>query len=169
MHITVLAVGRLKAGAESELVRRYLDRARDQGRALGVSIESREIAEARDGRASDRVEREGLGLEAAVPERAKLIVLDELGKCVNSSWFAERVASWREVGLKDVVFVVGGPDGISEKLKTRADLLLSFGAMTLPHQMVRAILAEQIYRALTIISGHPYHRGASGASPGRIN
>lgn len=158
MKITIAAVGKLKAGAEAELVRRYVERAADQGRALGISLAEREVAEGRETRAADRAAREAGQLLASVSETATLVVLDERGKSLTSPDFAKWLRGQREAGTSEVCFVIGGPDGLDESVRKRAALVLSFGAMTMPHQLVRALLAEQIYRALTIIAGHPYHR-----------
>jgi 23S rRNA (pseudouridine1915-N3)-methyltransferase len=158
MKITIAAVGKLKAGAEAELVRRYIERASDQGRALGVAIVEREIGEGKETRAADRAAREAGQLIAAVPDTAAVVVLDERGKSLTSPQFANWLKGQREDGTADLVFMIGGPDGLDESVRKRAGLVLSFGAMTMPHQLVRALLAEQIYRALTIIAGHPYHR-----------
>ena len=158
MKITIAAVGKLKAGAEAELVRRYIERASDQGRTLGISIAEREIAEGKEARAADRAAREAGLLLATVPDTASVVVLDERGKTQTSPDFARWLKGQREAKTADLVFVIGGPDGLDESIRKRAALLLSFGAMTIPHQLVRALLAEQIYRALTIVAGHPYHR-----------
>ena len=158
MKITIAAVGKLKAGAEAELVRRYIERASDQGRALGISIAEREVGEGKEARAADRAAREAGQLLATVPDTASVVVLDERGKTQTSPDFARWLKGQREAGTADLVFMIGGPDGLDESVRKRAALVLSFGAMTIPHQIVRALLAEQIYRALTIIAGHPYHR-----------
>jgi 23S rRNA (pseudouridine1915-N3)-methyltransferase len=94
-------------------------------------------------------------------EASKLVVLDERAPSLTSTDFAERLRSWRDSGLS-ASFVIGGPDGLDEAVRRRADLPLSFGQLTLPHQIVRVLVAEQIYRALTIVAGHPYHRGEPG-------
>lgn len=158
MKITIAAVGKLKAGAEAELVRRYVERAADQGRALGIGLAEREVGEGRETRAADRAAREAGQLLGAVPDTATVVVLDERGKSLTSADFAKWLRGQREAGTGEVCFVIGGPDGLDESVRKRAALVLSFGAMTIPHQLVRALLAEQIYRALTIIAGHPYHR-----------
>ena len=90
--------------------------------------------------------------------QAALILLDETGENIGSAAFAESLGKWRDNGRDDVVFVIGGPDGMASTLFDRASLRLSFGALTWPHQMVRIMLMEQLYRAMTILSGHPYHR-----------
>lgn len=159
MRIAIFAVGRMKQGPERELVERYLDRAGKSGKALGLSrFDLREWDEARAVRDEDRKAEEARHLIAALPREAALVVLDERGKSPTSPDFAARLGGWRDGGRSDVVFAIGGPDGHGEALRARADWLLSFGAMTWPHQLVRLMLAEQLYRATTILSGHPYHR-----------
>ena len=96
---------------------------------------------------------------AAVPEGATVVVLDEGGRTLTSAAFARRIGGWRESGVRDLAFLIGGTDGMDESVIGRADLVLSLGSMTWPHLLVRGMLAEQIYRAQTILSGHPYHRG----------
>ena len=90
-----------------------------------------------------------------------LVVFDERGRSLSSEAFAERVAAWRDAGCPGLACVIGGPDGLDRRVRDRADLVLSFGALTMPHQIVRALVVEQLYRALTILAGHPYHRAGS--------
>jgi 23S rRNA (pseudouridine1915-N3)-methyltransferase len=101
---------------------------------------------------------EGLALTEDLPRDAVTIVLDERGKSISSEDFARRLARLRDEGASDVAFLIGGPDGHGEELRKKAVLLLSFGSMTWPHRLVRVMLAEQIYRAVTILVKHPYHR-----------
>lgn len=158
MLITLAAIGRLKAGPERLLVERYLERAEQTGRALGFTLRVREFAESKAGRAEDRKAQEADALLAAVPDGARLVLLDEHGAVLASAAFAERLGAWRDAGARDVVFAIGGADGHGAAVRARADQTLAFGAMTWPHQIVRLLLAEQIYRATTILCGHPYHR-----------
>lgn len=159
MRLTIAAVGRMKAGPERELAARYLERLRQTGRAVGLDYAGlAEEAEGRGGAVSERRRDEAARLASHVPERGGLAVLDEGGKTFSSQDFAERLGSLRDEGLRDLVFVIGGPDGLEPDLKARARLTLAFGAMTWPHQIVRILLAEQLYRAATILAGHPYHR-----------
>lgn len=159
MRFTLACIGRVKAGADKELLDRYLDRARKSGRALGVSaVDIVELAESRASRPDDRKADEASRLLAGVPAGAKLVVLDEHGKHLSSPDFARKLEVWKDDGGADVVFAIGGPDGHGAEFLARADLKLALGAMTWPHQIVRILLAEQIYRAMTIQSGHPYHR-----------
>src|SRR5579871_4946167 len=158
MKIAILAVGRLKAGPERELFERYHDRAAAAGRRLGLAFTLSELAESRAGSAETRKDQEAEAILARTPHDAMLIALDERGTPLDSQAFAERLRSWRDGGRSDVAIVIGGADGLGRALTARADLRLAFGAMTWPHQLVRIMLAEQLYRAVTILSGHPYHR-----------
>lgn len=158
MRLIVVAVGRLKAGPERELVERYRQRIDAIGRSLGVTgLDLIELPESRARREDDRRAEEGAALLARAGAAA-LMVFDERGKSLTSEAFAQRVGAWRDGGRPALACLIGGPDGLDPGVRTRADLVLSFGALTLPHQIVRALVAEQLYRALTILSGHPYHR-----------
>ena len=159
MRITIVAVGRLKAGPERVLFERYVVRAGNVGRRLGLTFTTRELPESRAANAPTRVAQEASAVLAAIPPTAAVVTLDENGENIASDRFARRIAQWRDEGSTDVVFAIGGPDGLGAPLIERADLRLAFGAMTWPHQLVRSMLAEQLYRAVTILSGHPYHRG----------
>lgn len=158
MKITIAAVGRLKRGPEREMAERLLGRATAAGRKTGLSVAVREIAESRAGLAPARREQEAAALLAMLPEGAMLVALDEGGKAVNSRAFAAKLAEWRDNGVTETVIAIGGADGHGETLVKRSNLRLAFGAMTWPHQLVRLMLAEQLYRAITILLGHPYHR-----------
>lgn len=159
MRLRVVAVGRLKTGPEREIAYRYLERAAKSGKALGFTrLDVKETAEGRSPRADDRKAEEAAALIAELPEGAALVVLDETGRSVSSQDLADFIDRRRAAGVGDIVFAIGGPDGHGPALRARADLTIAFGAMTWPHQLVRVMLAEQIYRAITIISGHPYHR-----------
>jgi 23S rRNA (pseudouridine1915-N3)-methyltransferase len=159
VKLFLLGVGRLKAGPERELVARYAERCVAGGRKLGFpAFEMREIDESRARRPEDRKAEEAQALLALLPAGARLICLDERGKSIPSEAFAEKLGAWRDAGAPACAFLIGGPDGLDPALRDRADLVLAFGAMTWPHQIVRALAAEQIFRAMTIMSGHPYHR-----------
>jgi 23S rRNA (pseudouridine1915-N3)-methyltransferase len=159
MRFIIACIGRMKSGADKDLFDRYVERARKTGRGLGVTaVTVSETSESRAQRASDRKAEEAASLEAVLPPGAKLVVLDEHGKSVSSMAFSAKLEAWKDEGIQDVVFAIGGADGHGANLIARADLKIAFGAMTWPHQIVRILLAEQIYRALTIQSGHPYHR-----------
>lgn len=160
MRITIVAVGRMKAGPERELAARFLDRALTSGKALGLSgFSVIELPESRASSADARKAEEARAIQNAIPERAVLIALDERGKSLSSLDFANSIGQWRDMGRTGLVLVIGGADGLYPQLRAAADLVLSFSAMTWPHQLARILAAEQLYRATTILSGHPYHRG----------
>jgi 23S rRNA (pseudouridine1915-N3)-methyltransferase len=157
MRILVAAIGKLKRGAESDLAERYRERATKSGRGIGLrSLEVVEIAESRARDAQRRMLEESIALANIIPKGAT-VLLDPRGETLDSSSFAKRLRGWNDGG-RDVTFVIGGPDGLAPTLSENADLHLAFGALTWPHQLVRIMLLEQIYRAVTILSGHPYHR-----------
>lgn len=155
------AIGRLKKGPERDLAERYRERAGQIGRGLGVTAcDVAEIIESRARRAPDRCAEEAAALLAVLPEGAALIVYDERGRAnLSSDEIAARVAGWRDAGKPALAIVMGGADGLDSRIRERADLTLSFGAATLPHAIVRILALEQVYRTLTILAGHPYHRG----------
>jgi len=159
MRIAIAAVGRMKSGPERELVLRYLDRASASGRPLALTgFDVIELGESRAGSAASRKSEEARALRAALPEGA-VVALDERGKSMGSDAFARQLEKWRDAGRPAVSFIIGGADGIDPELVASADLALSFSPMVWPHQLVRIMLAEQLYRAITILTGHPYHRG----------
>jgi 23S rRNA (pseudouridine1915-N3)-methyltransferase len=159
MRVTLFAVGRLKAGQEADLAGRYLDRLGKAGSAVGLDYaRTIEIAESRAQTADLRKKDEARELERVSPQGAALIVLDERGKSLDSPEFAALLARLRDDGRRDLVIAIGGADGFDPEVRQKADAVVSFGKMTWPHQMVRVKLAEQLYRATTILSGHPYHR-----------
>lgn len=155
MRLHLCAVGRLRAGPERALVDDYLQRFDRTGRALGLGPAAEHEVEDRKG---GGIAAEGALLARAVPAGAVLAVLDERGRMLTSPDLAETLARWRDGGRQDAAFVIGGADGVDPALRDRADLVLSFGAMVWPHLLVRVMLAEQLYRASTILSGSPYHR-----------
>ena len=158
MRIIVAAVGRLKRGPEQELAERYRDRAVKSGRGIGLrSLDVVEITESRARDAQRRMLEESIALANVIPKDAATVLLDPRGQALDSNAFAKRLRGWNDSG-RDVAFVIGGSDGLAPTLSDRADLHLAFGALTWPHQLVRIMLLEQIYRAVTILSGHPYHR-----------
>jgi 23S rRNA (pseudouridine1915-N3)-methyltransferase len=160
VRLLIAAVGRLKSGPERELCERYLARARDAGRPLQFApIDVAEIAESSARRPADRMAEEAKALLAAIPAGSRKIVLDARGKTLSSEDFAKRLAAWRDQGAAAVVFLIGGADGLDDSVRGTADLPIAYGAATFPHQLVRTLLAEQIYRSVTILAGHPYHRG----------
>jgi 23S rRNA (pseudouridine1915-N3)-methyltransferase len=158
MRIVVAAVGRLKRGPESDLAERYRERAVKSGRGIGLrSLEIIEIAESRAREAQRRMLEESIALANVIPKDAATVLLDPRGEALDSNGFTKRLRGWNDSG-RDVAFVIGGPDGLAPTLSDAADLHLAFGALTWPHQLVRVMLLEQIYRSVTILSGHPYHR-----------
>jgi 23S rRNA (pseudouridine1915-N3)-methyltransferase len=159
MRLIVTAVGRMKSGPDRDLAERYLDRAAKAGRSLGLkSIDIVEIAESRAARADDRMAEEAAALAKAAEPGAVRVVLDEHGASLSSEDFAARLGRWRDGGRPAVCFMIGGADGLGPSARTGADLVMAFGAATWPHQLARIMLLEQLYRAVTILAGHPYHR-----------
>lgn len=159
MRLVVIAVGRLKHGPERELAERYRGRFEDIGRKLGFrGLDVHEVAESRARDAGQRIREEAAAILALAPGEM-MVTLDETGKSIGSAAFAEQIGRWRDESVADAVFIIGGADGLSPELRRRARLSVAFGAATWPHQMVRVMLLEQIYRAATILAGHPYHRG----------
>ncbi len=160
MRIIVAAVGRLKRGPETELSERYRKRAAQTGRQLGLrDIDIIEIRESRADDAGKRMIEELIALANVIPQGAAVVLLDTQGENVDSAKLARLLAQWRADDRLAAVFAIGGADGLAPSLRDRATLRLSFGAATWPHQLVRVMLLEQIYRATTILTGHPYHRG----------
>ncbi|MBS1302391.1 23S rRNA (pseudouridine(1915)-N(3))-methyltransferase RlmH [Loktanella sp. SALINAS62] len=155
MKLSICAVGRLAPRSEERaLTDDYMLRFAPVGRTLGWGPLTETQVEDRKS--------QGMGAEAellrrAIPKGAVIVALDERGKPVTSPDFAERLRNWGDQG-RDVAFVIGGADGIDPGLRDQADMLLSFGSMVWPHKLVRVMLAEQIYRAATILTGSPYHR-----------
>lgn len=159
MRISLHAIGRMKQGPERELVARYLGRAQASGKPLALTgFEVTEAPESRAGSSAVRKTEEARALTGSLPEGSLLIVLDEGGKALGSAAFAAQLAHWRDDGRAAATFIIGGADGLAPELIRQADLTLSFSPLTWPHQLVRIMLAEQLYRATTILSGHPYHR-----------
>ncbi len=159
MKLAILAIGRLKAGPELELFDDYAKRARGLGRACGITeITARDFAEAKLPDAPGRMAAEAQLLAAAIPPPSFTIVLDERGKNPSSDDFAGIIRRHLDQGTASIAFLIGGPDGHGPELRKKAGLLLSLGAMTWPHRLARVMLVEQIYRAVTILVKHPYHR-----------
>ena len=159
MRILVIAVGRLKQGPERDLAETYRKRAEAIGRALG--LRDIEIIEIRESRAQDAERRrieESIAIANVIPERTLLVMLDERGTNLDSAALAALLREWRAEDRAAVCFVIGAADGLADSLRQRANLKLAFGTATWPHQLVRIMLLEQLYRAATILAGHPYHR-----------
>jgi 23S rRNA (pseudouridine1915-N3)-methyltransferase len=151
VKLTIACIGRAARGPERDLYEHYANRIR-------WPLALRELEEKRRLPAPELILREGALLLAAVPPRAMLVALDRRGKVLDSEGFARRLERWRDDSVSDVAFLIGGADGHGEAVLGKAGLVLSFGAMTWPHLLARAMLAEQIYRAQQMLAGHPYHR-----------
>jgi 23S rRNA (pseudouridine1915-N3)-methyltransferase len=159
MRISVFAVGRMKSGPERELADRYFGRLKKTGVPLGLEFSSvTEIVESRAQQAELRKQEESAHVLKALDTGGVLVLLDERGKTMSSETFASSIERFRDDGKRQLLLAIGGPDGHDAALRDRADLVLALGAMTWPHQIVRILIAEQLYRATTILSGHPYHR-----------
>lgn len=160
MFVRIVAVGRMKAGPERDLVDRYIDRFRKTGRSLGIT--GADIVEVPDSRAASPGERrrqEAERIAAALEKSDTWSLLDERGRSCTSTDFARGLAALNDRGTGRCAFVIGGADGVSETLRAQAPKSLCFGSLTWPHQLVRILLCEQLYRAATILTDHPYHRG----------
>lgn len=150
----------MKSGPERDLVARYLDRARGVGKNLSLAgFVVSEHPESRASSADARKKEEARNILGALEDKSILVALDERGKTRSSEAFANAIRDWRDAGRAELVLVIGGADGLDKSVRERADLTLSFSPMTWPHQIVRILVAEQLYRATTILSAHPYHRG----------
>jgi 23S rRNA (pseudouridine1915-N3)-methyltransferase len=159
MRIVVAAVGRLKQGPERELAERYRKRASDAGRSAGLSaVDVVEIRESRAGDAARRMIEESIAIANIIPQHAVTVILDARGESLSSATFAGRLQGWRSEDKPAVVFIIGAADGLAPTLREQASLAIAFGAATWPHQLVRIMLLEQLYRATTILAGHHYHR-----------
>jgi len=159
VRLTIAAVGRMKAGPEREMVARYLDRAVGGGKPLALTgFDVIELTESRASSSASRKADEAKALRASLPDGI-VVALDERGKSIGSEPFAHKIGRWRDDGRPAVSFVIGGADGLDPDFVAKADLVLSFSPLTWPHQLVRIMLAEQLYRTTTILAGHPYHRG----------
>jgi 23S rRNA (pseudouridine1915-N3)-methyltransferase len=159
MRLWIYAIGHMRGTPEGQLCEDFCDRARKLGRNMGftaVSLEELPVSKHRD--VAVRMKDEAERLSARLPEGAHLVLLDARGKGMTSEDFAEMLGSLRDVGTKDLAFVIGGPDGLSALPGKKAGRSLAFGPQTWPHLLARALLTEQVYRALTILAGHPYHR-----------
>ena len=159
MRLLIAAIGRLKESPERELVERYRKRAEQMGRRIGIrAVEIIEVKESRAQETAKRMIEESIALANLLPAQAAVIMLDERGENLDSRSFAAKIGRWRDDGRPDAVFVIGGDDGLVPTLREKATMTLALGAATWPHQLVRGMLLEQIYRAMSILSGHPYHR-----------
>jgi 23S rRNA (pseudouridine1915-N3)-methyltransferase len=155
LRITIVAVGRLRAGPEAELVADYLTRFDRSGRALGLGPARVVEVDDRRGRGRDA---EAALIASALPRGARIVALDERGRTLTSPEFAETLRAWADSGTRDLAMVVGGADGVAPDVRAQAGMVLSFGPMVWPHMLARVMLAEQLYRAASILAGSPYHR-----------
>jgi 23S rRNA (pseudouridine1915-N3)-methyltransferase len=159
MRLLVLAVGNSRATPEGALTDDFAGRSRAFGKRYGItSVTVEEVSVSKLREARGRMEAEGEKLAARIPQGSHVILLDARGKGMTSDAFAEMLGAMRDAGARDMVFIIGGPDGLMLPASVKAGRSLAFGPQTWPHLMVRAMLSEQIYRALTILGGHPYHR-----------
>ncbi len=159
MRLLIAAIGRHKNVPEAALIEDYAARLRHGGRAVGfLSFDIAEIDAPKVADGRRRTAREWELLSGATPAGARKIVLDERGKAMSSEAFATHIRGWRDEGAPAAAFLIGGADGHGDTARKEADLLLAFGPWTWPHMLARAMLCEQLYRAMTILSGHPYHR-----------
>lgn len=161
MRLVIAAVGRARNAPEDAIAKDYLGRALALGRSRGfTTIELIAVPASRAASAPQRQAEEARQLSARLPAKAYAIVLDEKGRGMSSESFARHLASLRDAGTRDLAFLIGGPDGLAQPLLEQARERLAFGPQTWPHLLARAMLSEQIYRALTILTGHPYHRSS---------
>src|SRR6185312_15183620 len=159
MRLVVVSIGRLKQGPERALAERYRERFNDIGRKLGFrGLEIHEIPESRARDTATRMAAEAAAILAAIPERSAVVALDQRGDQIDSAAFARHLGRFRDEQVASTTFLIGGADGLSPDLRRNAKFSLAFGSATWPHQLVRVMLLEQIYRAATILAGHPYHR-----------
>ena len=160
MRLEILAVGQMRGTSEEQLVTTYTDRAIKAGRQMGFDGPHLSEVKERKGASGEAKQRQEAGLvQAALAQRQGLtVMLDETGKTMSSRAFASRLKAWQETGAPQITFVIGGADGLTDELRQSADVTLSLGAMTWPHMLARALLCEQIWRAISILGNHPYHR-----------
>jgi 23S rRNA (pseudouridine1915-N3)-methyltransferase len=160
MRLALVCVGKLKAGPERLLFERYFKRLTEGARGAGLAgVDLREIGESRARRPDERRAEEAAAILASSPKGAALVLLDERGSSATSEEWAEDIGRARDASRPVYVVAIGGPDGLDASLGPLAHRVLSFGKMTWPHQLVRVMASEQLYRAVTILTGHPYHRG----------
>jgi 23S rRNA (pseudouridine1915-N3)-methyltransferase len=159
MRLALVCVGKLKAGPERLLFDRYFERLEQAARGAGLTgVDLSEIRESRARRAEERRTEEGRGILAAVAKGAALVLLDERGPSATSEEWAHDIGRARDASTPAYALAIGGPDGLDPSLAAAAHRIVSFGSMTWPHQLIRVMACEQLYRAMTILAGHPYHR-----------
>ncbi|MEM1129040.1 MAG: 23S rRNA (pseudouridine(1915)-N(3))-methyltransferase RlmH [Pseudomonadota bacterium] len=155
MRLTICAVGRLRGGPERELYDDYAGRFERVGRGQGFGPLS--LIEVED-KKSAGISAEAQLLSRAAPKGALKVMLDERGRALKSPELAARLGSWRDTGCRDLAILIGGADGLAPSFRQEGDFVLSLGPMVWPHMLVRVMLAEQLYRAASILAGTPYHR-----------
>ena len=159
MRLHLLAIGRLKTGPEKLMADDYAGRIEVMGRKAGITnLKIGEWAESQSATAKQRMDDEAAILWGAVPQSSHCMVLDERGTSHSSENFAGRIRKCADLGVSDLVFMIGGPDGHAPKTREKSNELIALGPMTWPHRLVRIMLLEQIYRSVTIMVNHPYHR-----------
>lgn len=155
MKLRITAMGRLRSGPERDMLDDYIERCSATGRAIGLGpLEETQI----DNRSLNSKTAESRALEDSLPQNCRLVLLDERGKALSSRQLAEKMGHWRDDGARETVFCIGGADGHDHSVLPKPDLMLAFGPAVWPHKLVRIMLAEQIYRATSILAGTPYHR-----------
>jgi 23S rRNA (pseudouridine1915-N3)-methyltransferase len=160
VKIDLIVIGRLKAGPERDLATRYANRFKAISRRLGLDGPNQiDLHESLARRDTDRRDEEAAAILAHLPHHHALILFDETGEAMESKRFAQQIEAWRDDAQAGISLVIGGADGLAKDLLPKAKLVLAFGKMTIPHQLVRILVLEQLYRAATILSNHPYHRG----------
>ena len=151
MRLTLIAVGRAKAGPERDLFDHFT-------RRITIPFELREVEEKKNLSVPELKRREAYLLNAAVPKGAVRVALDEKGKDITSHEFARKIGQWRDDSIRDAAFIIGGSDGLDADFLKDCDVRISLGKQTWPHMLVRSLIVEQLYRVQCILSGHPYHR-----------
>jgi 23S rRNA (pseudouridine1915-N3)-methyltransferase len=159
MRLAILAVGRMKSGPEQLLYDRYADRISKTGKAMHfMGPDLHEVMESRAQDTQKRKSEEAEQLLRQSGEGTRIILLDERGKDLSSQAFATLLKDEQDMGTQKLAFAIGGSDGHGVELANRAVRKIRLGAMTWPHQIARILLVEQLYRGITILAGHPYHR-----------
>jgi 23S rRNA (pseudouridine1915-N3)-methyltransferase len=159
VRLWIFAIGHARGTSEGALVEDFVGRAQKMGRNLGfpaVTVEEIAVSKVRD--TASRIKDESERLADKLPDGAHIVLLDAKGKGMTSEDFAEFLGALRDAGTRDLAFVIGGPDGLGSLPGKKSGRSLAFGPQTWPHLLARALLSEQIYRAMTILAGHPYHR-----------
>ena len=154
MRLTLVAVGRMPTDPKNP-ERALFDHYRGR---LQWPFAIKEVEDKKKRSGADLKRAEADLLKSVIPDGSVIVALDERGKGLSSRDFAEKLGAWRDDGIRDIAFLIGGADGLDPSIRKAADLVMNFGALTWPHMLVRGLLAEQLFRAQCILSGHPYHR-----------